>query len=211
MEDAEEIESFYEKAMEDADKEFLEETKKPGNGKGKRKVYREKINSIREEYEKKYEKHFKLKKNEKNKKTKAKKEKIKPFKARKINLKETKKQKFKRKYSLFKFRFRIKRRNLIRKITPGFLMIFFLKTKILMKRLLSALKKIIIKTAEKVKDKIISAAKRIKELSKKVYVKTKKFFSSIVRKIVNKISPKKKEEDKKAEDQILAEKILAKK
>ncbi len=211
MEDAEEIENFYEKAIEGADKEFLEKTKISKDKKQTEKEYKEKIKSIRDQYGKKYQKYIKFQKNKKEKKPKPKKEKHKLFKVKGLNLQETKREKLKKRYSLFKFRLHIKRKNFMRKITPRFLIILGLQSKYSIKRAISATRDAIDSLIKSIKEKSISAGKKTKETSKKVYGKIVKFFSSISKKIRNKIKPKKSEEDKKSEDQLLAEKILAKK
>ena len=215
MEDAEEIESFYEKEMENADKEFL-------NGlKGKKKVspekaYKEKIKSIREEYEKRYEKHLQIQKNEilkgKKKKPKNKKEKTEVLKIESVSLKLTRIERLKMKYEFFKFKFKLRRKNFFRRITPKSLLIGFLKNRMAVKRAVSSTKEAAKKTFAKIKETTISVLKKIGAIIKQIYSKVKKVASSVYEKVKKKIKFKRKgEKEQQTEDQKLAEKILSKK
>ncbi len=211
MEDAEAIEVFYEKSIEAADKEFLDKIKSSSDKKLVEREYKEKIRSIRNQYEKKYQKYIDFQKSRKEKIPKIKKEKYEVFKVDGINLQETRRERWKRGYSLFRFRWRIKRKNFMGKITPRFLIIFWLKSKYAIKRGVSGIREAIASLIKSIKERLISAAKGTRDFLKKAYAKVVKLTSSVIKKVKDKIKPKKSEEDKKTEDQLLAEKILAKK
>jgi len=216
MEDAEEIEAFYEKEMENADREFLNNIKRTKNKKDSENLYKENIKSIRKEYERKYERYLKDQKNailkERRKVPKNNEEKTAAFRAEGIDLKLTKKERLELRYDLFKFRFKIKIKNFLNKITPRFLLILYLKTRMISKRSYSSTREAIEKTFTKIKEAIISGLKKTGEKIKQVYSKIKKAVSSVFQKVIKKIKFKRKgEEDKKTEDQKLAEKILSRK
>ncbi len=216
MEDAEEIESFYEKEMENADREFLNGIKGGKKERNPESSYKEKIKLIRKEYERKYERYLKLQKNEilkgREKVPNNKKEKTEVFRVECVNLKRTKRERLTLRYNLFKFKFKLKRNNLFRRITPRFLLILSIKTKMAAKRAVSSAKRAIEKTLTKIKEAVISRFNKTVEKIKKICSKIKKVVSSAYQKVRKKISFKRKgEEDKKTEDQKLAEKILSRK
>ncbi|OGJ17897.1 hypothetical protein A3K73_07795 [Candidatus Pacearchaeota archaeon RBG_13_36_9] len=216
MEDAEEIESFYEKEIENADKEFLNGLKGTEKKINPEKAYKEKTRLIRNEYEKRYERYLQIQKSEilkeRKKRPKNKKEKTEVFKVESINLGITRIEKLKLGYELLKFKFKLKRKNFFQKITPRFLLIFSLKAKMAVKRAVSSTKKAEEKAFTKIKETIISVLKDTSEKMKRVYSKIKKVISSAYRKVIKKIKLKRKGgKDEKTEDQKLAEKILAKK
>jgi hypothetical protein len=70
MEEAEDIESFYDKEIEKADKEFLKNPKDQKDAKEKEIKYNEALKKIQAQYKKKYEKYFQWQKEnlQKNKK-----------------------------------------------------------------------------------------------------------------------------------------------
>jgi len=123
MEDAEEIEIFYEKETENLDKEFLKNIKDSKDKKKMHKEYEEKLSALREEYKRRYEKYLSYQKKIISKKPPAKegKEKVGQFKVTPLKLEQTKKERFDLKYNLFKFRLKIKIKNIFRAITPRFL------------------------------------------------------------------------------------------
>jgi len=216
MEDAEEIESFYEKEMENADREFLNGIKGTEKKINPEKVYKEKIKSIREEYERRYEQYLKIQKNEiqkgRKKKPKNNKEKTEVFQVKSINLKLTRRERLRLRYDLFKFKFKLKRNNLFRKITPRFLLIWSLKTKMATKIAVSSVKGAIDETFTKIKEAFLSGLKKTGEKIIQIYSKIKKIVSSLFQKVIKKLKFKRKgEKEKQTEDQKLAEKILAKK
>jgi len=213
MEDAEEIEGFYEKEMERLDKEFLENIKKTKDKRSLKKEYKANLLTLRSEYEKKYERYLQTQKRRKEEKPKKKKkEKKEIFRVTPLNFRKTRKERFQIRYEPLWFRFKIKIKNFFRKITPTFLLVFYLKLKLHVKRGLQFTKESIKRILSKAKENIISEAKKTGETAKKTYVKIKNFLGSILKKIISKIKPKKKEDKGgKTEDQKLAEKILAKK
>jgi len=89
---------------------------------------------------------------------------------------------------------------------------FFLKTRITLKRNFLAIKKVVNKLISNIEEKIVSWAKNTGSAAKKAYLSIIKKASSFLKKVAGKIKPKKKSsEEEKTEDQKLAEKILAKK
>lgn len=214
MEDAEEIEHFYEKETENLDREFLKNIKDSKDKKRLKEEYEERLSALRLEYEKRYGEYLRYYKKGPSKKVnkKGEKEKSKQFKVTPLKLKQTKKERASLKYDLFKFRLKIKVKNIFRAITPRFLRILFIKTRMIMKRDFLTAKNFFKKEILRIKEKIVSKAKSAGSSAKKICISIIKKGSLIIKKIIKKINPEKKGgEEKKTEDQKLAEKILAKK
>jgi len=215
MEDAEEIESYYEKEVEKADKEFLKIINEAQNKNAKEieKNYLEKLNSIKEEYKKKYHKYLGQQKtiSNKDKKPKKKKEKTKTFKVERANLKLTNKEKLILKWGLLSFKLRIKRKNLYRKVVPKKIRVSVFISKIKLKRFFKSLIAWVNESFFDLKNKSAEKLENIKKTSKETYKKITQAIKSILSKILKKLPRKKEEESKeskKSEDQKIAEKLL---
>ncbi len=209
MEDIEDIEKFYERELEKADKGFLEAIKQASNKKEVEENYKENLKQIQGEYIKKYEKYLNIQKKIllKSKKPKKKKEKQEKFKVEKIDFKKIKKrEKKKLKKELFRFKIKIKIKKIYRGIIPRPIFIFYLKAKFQLKNFLHHLKRTTLSAFSATKNKALTIKEKIKELLQKIKLKTDKLFSSISKKF----SKKQEKGKEKSEEEKLLEKILKK-
>ncbi|MEM0465952.1 MAG: hypothetical protein QXW97_04620 [Candidatus Pacearchaeota archaeon] len=187
MEISNEIDEFYEKEIERIDKEFFDNLKKNKEKDVVIKNYRDKLNLIKRDYEKKYKKFledqkFQIQKNKEriiNNKTKKKDEKIESFNVKKINFDDISKKEIpKLKKDMFYFRLNLKFRKIYNKIPISFL-IFYFKFKFLYKRLIIHTKKIIFNIYDFLKKKILDFFNYIRDLFIKLYELIKKLMLSI--------------------------------
>jgi len=143
--DSGEIEEFYDKKIEEADKFYKNTLNDPENDKSKKEVkkkYDEMVKKAIKEYREKY-KDFLKKQNKKKKKAKKKQRKkvaeeklnskeikeTKPFKVKELDLKLGTMEKVKLKWEMFRFKTKIKIKNIIRKLVSDSMLRTFLKIK----------------------------------------------------------------------------------
>lgn len=206
--ESDEIEEFYSKKIEEADKFYRDSLNNPENKLSKKEIkkkYDEMFNKALKEYREKYKKFLKKQKKNKKKNILKKKEKeadkklnskevkeTKPFKVKKLDLELGWKEKLKLKYDMFKFKGKIKLRNISRKVfPPGFLRIF-LKIKSAIKYFLSTIKRYI-------NTKIKDAGRKFTRFKEGTKKKSKRFVKEI-KHIKKKIGIKAKKSEKKSKD-----------
>ena len=212
MESIDEIEDFLKRETEKTDKEFLEKLKNIKNKQEKKESernYKEKLKQSREKYEEKYKRYLERWKKSKKVKNKPlmKREKTERYKVKRIDLKLSQKENLNFKWDLFKFKFKIKTGDFFQKIIPSFLIIFYLKTKIKIKRIFSSVKKFIEKSFSRTKNKLLDFIKNLAEKIKKLFL----FIIQVINKIKKKKTEKIEIKKEKTEEEKLIEKILSKK
>jgi len=218
MENQEEIEELYKKRIEESDKQFLEEIRNPKKKLSSGEIeknYKENLNLIKQEYEKRYALYFQEQKNStiKNKKNnQIKKEKGERFIVKPLDLKLTKKERFFMKWEIFWFKLRTKR--ILRRKIPDSWKIFYLRIKIKIREFFILRKNLAEKNYQKTKTKLIIAAADLKnkifKISKEVFDKLKKILIFLLEKIKS-IKRKKTEENDKKEkspEEEIAQKVL---
>jgi hypothetical protein len=213
----EEIEEFYKKEFESLDRQFLEGLKKGENKKLLEQHYKQRLGEIKKKYEEDSKKFFKnhnvlgekSKKEENNEKKEKKNER---FVVEPLNLKLSAKEKFSSKWDLFKFRFRIKYKNLMHKITPNFLIVFKIRTRNSLRKFSNHTRETLSRMASGFKNGFSSFAKITKSLLTKLLTLIFKGITKLFIKIFRIFKKKKKVEkkDEKSEDVKIAEKILSK-
>jgi hypothetical protein len=210
MEDIEDIENFYEREIEKADKEFLSGLKQKKDNKDKEKRYKESLKNIQEQYKKKYERYLSAQKEglSKNKKHPGPKEgKKEKLKTKSIDFKKLDKEEKKRlNKEIFKFKTRLKMHKFYRKATPKFLIITYLKIKFKIRNCSHELSLFASDMNSKVKEGMIISGSKVKGISKGA--------SSWINNITYSVRKKfKRKEDKKtvkSEEEQLLEKIMNK-
>lgn len=218
MENQEEIEEIYKKRIEESDKQFLEEIRNPQKKLSSGEIeknYKENLNLIKQEYEKKYALYFQEQKNStiKNKKNnQIKKEKGKRFIVKPLDLKLTKKERFFMKWEIFWFKLKTKR--ILRRKIPDSWKIFYLRIKIKTREFFILRKNLAEKNYQKTKTKLIILAVDLKnktvEISKEAFHKFKEISIFLLEKIKSIKGRKTEEGDKKDKfsEEEIAQKIL---
>lgn len=206
MDNLDDLEEYFQKEIEDLDREFFNNIKKLNDRDKAIKIYREKLNNTRKNYEKKYKsivdsqkklyqksKERKINKGNKNNEI---------FSVKKLDFNEIeKKEKSILKKDMFNFRMDLRTRKFHDRIPKNLLIIYF-KSKIFYKSFILKLKKLIVGFFEFIKEKIILFVSFIKESFVKLY----KLLIIIFQKIIGFLSKirlktkKKEEKDKKEED-----------
>jgi hypothetical protein len=200
MESLEDLEEFYQKEIENLDREFFDDYKKNKNKSDIVKNYREKLKSLKIDYEKKYGRLINIQKDQIKKNKAMKKVDKKPinnhFQVSSIDyLGIEKKENSRLKKEMFDFRLNLRIRNFYHKIPASF-MIFYFRIKLSFKLFISLLIKKIIKIYEFFHNSISSIILGAKNLFIKIYG----FFKQCLLKIPSIISKiKLKKKDKKEE------------
>jgi len=191
MEDPEE---FYKEEVEKADSEFLDNLKKGKGGKDLEKKYRERAKKIRAKYDRAI-KDLISKQKSKSQKPSPKEKKVKPFKVKDFSIELSWREKLAMRFDLFSFRAKIKIKDLLEKITPGFIIIWRIRTKKFFKRNYQTISKFSEKYFLKKKEQIFSFFKKIKDFFIRLYVNLKAIFAKIkslfssIKKIFKKPAP----------------------
>jgi hypothetical protein len=205
MESLDDIEEFYQRELEDLDREFFLSLKKNKDKNQVIKTYRDKLNLLRINYEKKFKRFLdsqktQIQKNkekilsDKNKSTK--KQPI--FEVKKINFLEIgKKEDSRLKKEMFDFRFNLKLRKFHNRI-PNFMLVFYFKARFFLRKTNSSIKDFMINVYEFFKRKIFELISGVKELFVKISDSIKKLMAGIS-KIIAKLKSRKK---KKKEDKV---------
>jgi hypothetical protein len=209
MEDIEEIENFYEREIEKADKEFLNSIRDNKDLKNKEAAYKESLDRIHEQYQKKYDRYLKIQKeNLKNKpRAKAKKEKKETLNITRLDFRKIEKKENKRlKKELFWFNLKMKIKKIRSSIMPKSLIVARLKAKLSLKSLRHELSYIAESRKYKIMEKASNSFEKTKDIWKTIASKISKFTYSIRAKL------KRKKESKSArsEEEQLLDKILNK-
>jgi len=216
----EEIENSYGKEVEILDKEFLEKIKQPGkNAAELEKEYLIKLRKATSKYEKAYVKFLKESKGifikEKQNPEEKKDKKVGKLKTKPFDLRTTRRAKLKKRWSLFKFKFGIKKRNFFRKITPNFLSMTYLRLRVKLKWIIFDIKGFLGRTWAKLKGvvrKLLHGFKvlilKILSFIKKVIVKIFGLIKKILKNIFSKFRGKKEEGREKRPEDDIVNKIL---
>jgi hypothetical protein len=219
----EDIEDFYKKGAEKLDKEFLEKFSKTKSKKERADLeldYKEKTGSLGEEYNKKIVNYLKEQKNvlkeiEKKKSKNIKKEIVKVFVEKKIDLRDSWKDKMRFKWELFKFRNNIKSKNFRESHIPEFLKIMMIKLKLDFRDFKGLLSGVVSNLFLGTKKMILNLVNYTKETGLFIFGKMKSSFNWISKKIsliFSKIFKNKEKDEKKEKrpDEEIAEKLLKK-
>lgn len=208
MESIDEIEDFYQREIENLDREFFDNFKKNKNKDLIVKSYRQKLMLLKLNYEKRYKnfldnQKIQIRKNKEkilSAKNPSKKNPV--YEVKKLNFNDIEKKESKNsRKDLFEFRLEMKYRKFYNKI-PDFLVVFLIKSKLSIKRFFNSIIKILENIFDYFKEKINGAISAIKDIFAKLYNKTKKSILAIpaaLSKIVPKKKDKEKKEDKKDE------------
>ncbi len=186
--DFEEIEDVYKKELDNAEKGFLEERNSKKSKNDAENNYKEKLKKAREKYYSSVGDLIEKQKKQKIKTPKKKRERVEHFISEEGRYEISIYQRLKLKSNLFLFKFRIYLKNKKRAMTPYFLSILFIKSKIKIKSIFGKINDTTATLKEKIKNLAEISKEGIKERLKKLYEKInsfpEKFFSLFRRKKV---------------------------
>jgi hypothetical protein len=194
---SDDIEDFYTKEIEHADKDYLEDLKNNKDRKDSENRYLKRLSLSKKEYEKRYLSYLKdqkekLEKNRREDKREVLSEK-KEFKVERLDLSLTRKERFEIRWELLRFKWNIKIKNFLHNRVPVFLKIAYLKTRLRYKILISSLKDFFENMSESIKDFFKYLGARIKDSFIKLKNLIKRFFLWIFARFKKKEPEKPKE------------------